>query len=140
MPRWTPTPSAERFARFAAATLDSGWTYDGNIGASADDQLVISRCETLVWLDLPRRKVWWQVLRRTLTRVLTREPLWHGNVETWRMAFSRDSIILWSLLTFAHRRLAYTALFADPAYAYRARIHLCSRREVISWLASLPSR
>jgi adenylate kinase family enzyme len=139
-PQWTPTPPAERVARFDAATRDDGWTYDGNIGASADDQLMLSRCDTLVWLDLPRREVWPQVLRRTLRRLVTREPLWHGNVETWRMLFSHDSIVLWSLRTFARRRRAYGALFADPAYANRARIRLRSRREVNRWLASLPAR
>jgi adenylate kinase family enzyme len=139
-PQWTPTPPAERLARFDAATHESGWTYDGNIGASADDQLMLSRSDTLVWLDLPRREVWPQVLRRTLRRLVTREPLWHGNVETWRMAFSRDSIVLWSLRTFARRRRAYAALFADPAYLDRSRIHLRSRREVNHWLTSVPAR
>lgn len=139
-PDWTPTPPAERLARFAAATTDDGWTYDGNIGASPDDQLMLSRCDTLVWLDLPRREVWSQVLRRTLRRVITREPLWHGNIETWSMLFSRDSILLWSLRTFARRCRAYRAMFADPALATRARIHLRSRREVDEWLAALATR
>lgn len=139
-PHWTPTPPEERLARFDAETSEDGWTYDGNIGASADDQLMLSRCDTLVWLDLPRLEVWSQMLRRTLWRVISREPLWHGNVETWRMMFSRDSIILWSIQTLSRRRRAYTALFADPAHAGRTRVHLHSRREVDRWLASLPAR
>ena len=138
---WTPTPRAARPALFETATRDDdgrGWTFDGNVtGADPEDACVLDRCDTLVWLDLPRRQVWPQVLWRTLRRVVTREALWHGNVETWRMALGRDSIVLWSLRTFARRRRQFRAMFADPCYADRVRIRLTSRCAVNAWLASL---
>ena len=135
---WEPVPRDQQYAAFDLATHDGDWTFDGNLGRSPEDRLLLARCDTLVWLDLPRREVWAQVLRRTLARIVTREPLWHGNVETWRMALSRDSIVLWSLRTFARRRREYAALFADAALADRARIRLRTRGEVNRWLASLP--
>jgi hypothetical protein len=82
--------------------------------------------------------VWWSITRRTLGRAITKEPMWHGNVERWRSVLSRDSMIWWSDKTFARRRRIHAALFADPTHANRARIHLKSRREVNDWLAALP--
>ena len=140
-PHWQPAPREVRPTLFDVATRDEdsrGWTFDGNVtGADPEDRIVLDRCDTLVWLDLPRRQVWPQVLWRTLHRVVTREPLWHGNVETWRMLLSRDSVVLWSLRTFARRRRTFRAMFADPRHADRARIRLTSRRAVNAWLASL---
>jgi adenylate kinase family enzyme len=134
---WQEVPRDERYVRFEAATRENGWTFDGNLGPDAGDQLVLGRCETLVWLDLPRWQVWCSITQRTVSRAWTKEPLWHGNVERWRTLFSRDSMILWSIRTFARRRRSYTALFADPRYADKALIRLRSRREVNAWLASL---
>jgi adenylate kinase family enzyme len=136
---WQETPRDEVYADVDAATQAEGWTYDGNLGPRPPDQLVLSRCDTLVWLDLPRREVWWSVVQRSLRRVIGRTKLWHGNVERWGMLVSTDSIIWWSVKTFARRRRVYGALFADPAYADKTRIRLRSRREVNDWLASLPT-
>lgn len=136
-PSWQEVPRAERLRRFDAATSSDGWTIDTNLGSSAEDALVLERCDTLVWLDLPRWQVWSQVIERTLRRVMTRELLWHGNVETWRRMLSRDSIIWWSLKTYGRRRRAYRASFADPALNDKVRIQLRSRSKVNRWLAQL---
>src|SRR5262245_44968654 len=54
---WQPTPHDEVYTDIDAATSGDRWTFDGNLGHSPEDRLVLSRCDTLVWLDLPR----WQV-------------------------------------------------------------------------------
>ena len=118
-----------------AATRGDGWTFDGNLGLSAPDQLVLGRCDTLVWLDLLRREVWWQVTRRTFWRSITREPLWHGNVERLGQMFTRDWIVWWSIRMYTRRRRQYAAIFADERYAHLGRVRLGSRREVDAWLA-----
>ena len=135
---WQPTAHDEAYAEFDAATRAEAWTFDGNLGKADYDQLVLSRCDTLVWLDLPFWQVIWGVTRRTTGRAITKEQLWHGNTERWRALFSRDSMIWWSVKTFSRRRRSYAALFEDDAYADRARIRLSSRREVNEWLESLP--
>jgi adenylate kinase family enzyme len=137
-PDWQPTPEAQRLAEFEAATRDGRWTFDGNLNPySPLDRLALERCDTLVWLDLPRWQVHWQVLRRTLARIATRESLWHGNRESLRKALSRDSIIWWSVKTYGPRRRQYAALFADEALADKRRIRLRSRGEVDAWLRAL---
>ncbi len=134
---WQPAPPDEVYAAIDAATREDGWTFDGNLGPSAGDRLVLGRCDTLVWLDLPRREVWWQIIRRTLARTIGREPLWHGNSERWRTLLSADSMIWWSIKTFSRRRGAYARLFADPRYAGVIRVRLRGRGELDRWLQSL---
>src|SRR5262249_34987933 len=120
-------------------TAGDGWTIDNNLGRRPEDLLILDRCDTIVWLDLPRWVVHGQVVRRTISRIVRRESLWHGNVETWRMLFSRESIVWWSLRTFRRRRRAYRAMFADPTMADKRRIRLASRGQVNAWLASVGS-
>ena len=134
--KWQPVPRDERVVAFDAATRESGWVCDGNLGASPEDQLLLHRCDTIVWLDLPRHQIHWQVLARTLKRIWTREPLWHDNVESWRMLFSRESIIWWSIKTYSKRRREYLRLFGSPDYARKHRVHLRTRGEVNHWLSS----
>jgi adenylate kinase family enzyme len=135
---WEEVPNEERPAAFAAATAGSGWTLDGNLSLHRpEDRLVFDRCDTLVWLDLPRWQVHGQVVLRSIWRLLTRERLWHGNVERWSTTFSSDSIVWWSIKTFRRRRRDYRAIFDSPDFADKARIRLRSRREVARWLSAL---
>lgn len=132
---WQPTPRPLVLAGFDAATATDRWVVDGNLaGPHPEDQLVLSRCDTIVWLDLPRREVFPAIVRRTLRRAWTKEPLFHGNVERWSQVLSRESMIVWSIKTFARRRRAYTKLFAQRTD--KTLIRLCSRTEVDAWLAS----
>jgi adenylate kinase family enzyme len=134
-PNWQETPQWERLAQIDVATSADGWTFDGNLASrKPDDLIVLERCDTIVWLDLPRWQVWSQILRRTVSRVALRQELWHGNRESLRSTFSRDSILWWSVKSFAGRRRAYAALFADPTYADRYLVRLKSHREVERWL------
>jgi adenylate kinase family enzyme len=138
-PNWTPVPREQVYAAQEAAMRAPRWAFDGNLTLSRpEDLMALERCDTVVWLDLPRRQVHWQVLRRTLARVLVRQPLWHGNRESWRTLLSPDSIVWWSIKTYARRRREYAAVFADPRWAAKLRIRLRTRHEVDSWLASLP--
>lgn len=136
-PNWQQVPQDQRYEAFDRETREGGWTFDGNLGPSPDDQLVLSRCDTLVWLDPSKRQVMWTITRRTFWRAATRERLFHGNVERWRNVFSKDSMIVWAWKTYPRRKRQYAALFADPAHAHRARIRFHSRGEVTRWLGSL---
>lgn len=138
---WVEAPRDDVLRDFELATRGDRWVIDGNLaGSHPEDLLVLGRCDTIVWLDLPRREVWPAITRRTLMRAWTKQPLFHGNVERWSQALSRDSMIVWSVKTFARRRRAYTALFADPQHADQQRIRLRSRSEVEAWLAALVAR
>jgi len=56
------------------------------------------RATTVIWLNYSFPTVFWRVFRRTMHRCVTREELWHGNRESFRLALlSRDSVLLYVL-------------------------------------------
>jgi adenylate kinase family enzyme len=104
-PGWTEASAdvfRERVARAIAAAPD-GWVVDGNYFGKLDT-FVLDQADTIVWLDIPYRTAIRRVLWRTFHRSLRREELWNGNRESFRIAFSRESIVLWVLRT--HRGFA----------------------------------
>jgi adenylate kinase family enzyme len=78
-PGWQPLDRSIFRARVDEFTLARGWVVDGNYSAVRD--IVWSRADTVIWLDLPRWRVMRQVVGRTLRRVATGAELWNGNRE-----------------------------------------------------------
>lgn len=96
-PGWSKRPTfeldVEQFARSPQWVTE--WQY------SSVRPLLAKRADLLVWLDLSRTRVMWQVTRRTFHRFLRRETLWNGNVEPplWTIFGNRDHIIRWAWRT-----------------------------------------
>lgn len=116
-PGWEAVPH-EQFERAAlGATTGDRWVVDGNYSAVRD--VLWPRATHVVWLNHSRWTVFSRLLWRTVSRVLSREKLSHGNRESLRMSFfSRDSILLWSYATFETNRRKYGALREDARYAH----------------------
>lgn len=96
-PNWTPLDVDEFRSRVASFVEQPHWVVDGNYSKVRD--IIWPLATTIVMIDLPRRVVMTRVIKRTFLRIVKREPLWNGNRESWRNAFSRDpmrNIILWS--------------------------------------------
>jgi len=139
-PNWTLIPHEQRVPLYDKATQAQSWTIDGNFGGTGhpQDEIILKRADTLVWLDLPFWRVFTQLFVRTVRRARTGEELWHGNRESWRVSFfSRDSILLWAIRTYRPNRLRYAEHFADPGYAQLMKFRFTSRRDVNAWLAML---
>lgn len=133
---WTPAPP-ERFRARVTAALEDGWVSDGNYAAVQD--LVWAKADTVIWLDYPLGLVLLRLLRRTVTRIATRERLWNDNVETFGSQFlSRNSIFLWAVRTHHAKRRRYLAQMAggDARHAQRW-IRLRSPRETRAFLERL---
>ena len=119
-------------ALLLASLLSNGLTIDGVgtwIGATV-----------VVWLDLPLWTVFWGTVWRTLTRFVTREELWNGNVEGVSALIGRDSMPLWVLKTYWRRKTEYPRLFSKREYSHLQVVQLTSRRDVRNWLTSLQRR
>lgn len=129
-PGWEPLPDNEFRVTVDALTRSGGWVVDGNYSAVRD--LVWSRADTVVWLDLPRRTVMRQVVWRTARRAALRVELWNGNRERWRNFFARDpadSVIVWAWQRHAVYRDRYRAASADPAWRHLTFVRIGSRAD-----------
>ncbi len=134
---WEPTPLDE-FRESVQARLDEyadGWVCDGNYGMVRE--IVLLRAETLVWLRLPFRTVYSRLVKRTLSRMWTRELLWGTNRESFRMSFfSRDSILLWGITHWRDHHKNFERDLAQYPHTDDLRI-LRSSREVAEFVAGL---
>ena len=129
-PGWVMTSAEELRAEVEAALVDDGWVVDGNYTSRLGTS-VLDQADEIVWLDLPLRTTWWRVLRRTLRRLSTGEPMWGTNRESFRGAFlSRDSLLLYALRTHRRNQQRRTELAAR----YRI-VRLRSAREIADYLA-----
>lgn len=133
-PNWTQTPLPEFRAKIEGATSGSqGWVIHGNYGKVRD--LTWKKATHLIWLDYSREVVFWRVFKRSLVRILTREPLWSGNRESFRKTFlSRDSILLWSFQTYGLRKEQYELLIKDPEYSHLKIVRFKSPSETENFL------
>lgn len=138
-PKWQSTPEDE-FRAKVVAELDrchDGWVCDGNYSTVRD--AILPMADTVVWLRLPFRVAYWRLLKRTISRAWTKEPLWGTNRESWRQSFlSRESILLWGISHWrAHHRNVRRTLREIP---HRATVvELRSASEVNDLLASAVS-
>jgi adenylate kinase family enzyme len=111
------------------ATRGPRWVADGNY--SAVRQMLWSRADTVVWLDLPLWLVEYQVVRRSLVRWLARTELWNGNRELGPLDwFDPEHPIRWAWKRHPEYRVEYAALFRDPSLSSVSRVRLRSRAEV----------
>ncbi|MGW0803914.1 hypothetical protein [Nonomuraea sp. NPDC002799] len=135
MPGWTPRPVAEFRSEVERFTDGDGWVVDGNYSAVRD--MVWSRADTVVWIDLPRGTVMRRLLSRTLRRMAGRTELWNGNKESFRFLFDRDeSIIWWAWTKHATYRERYRQAAADPALAHLTFVRVASRADAARLLAA----
>jgi len=137
---WTPIDPDEFVVRIAQISSTDAWVIDGNYRAGVVDGPVWKRADTVVWLDLPRRTVMFQVTRRTVTRLISRKHLWNGNREPWRNLWSWDpnkSIIRWAWTQHAKYQERYGAAAQSPELAHLTFVRLTSHAAADRWLDSI---
>lgn len=128
---WVERPDADMLADVAAVAAQPSWIVDGNYGRVGVRDVLWPRADTIVWLDLPRSTVMRQMIARTAWRWWLQEPLWHGNRESARTLFTKQSIVWWAWSTHATNRANYERLLASPPCRV---VRLRSRREVRDFL------
>jgi len=112
---------------------------DGNYSKVRD--IVWGRATTLVWLNYSRAVVLWRIVTRTLKRSVRQEVLFSGNQESLSTAmFGKDSIVAWSMGTFARRRREYPQLFKEAAYAHLNVVELRRPKQAAAFLARIRIR
>lgn len=133
---WTPRPTEEFTRSVSELALGERWVMDGNY--SAVREVLWPRATHVVWLNFSRPVVFSRICWRTIKRAVLRQTLWHGNRESLRRAFlSRESILLWSLTTYAKNQTKYAQLRQQPEFAHLSWVELRSPREAKAFLSGL---
>ena len=137
-PNWTQSPDDVLRARVEDAVRGDRWVIDGNY--SRVQSIIWERVDTVLWMDYPFRTVLWQLFRRTLRRVISKEELWAGtgNTERWGNAFaSKDSLFVWLTTSYWRRRRRYARAVASPENSHIDFVRLTSPSKTRKWLNDL---
>jgi adenylate kinase family enzyme len=111
-PGWVSTDEDEQRRLVTEICAGERWVLD--TAYSIWREIPMARTDLVVALDYPRWGSLQRLLRRTAHRLVTREPICNGNVETVRSTLSSDSIIAWHLRSFASKRDWVQAALAAP--------------------------
>jgi adenylate kinase family enzyme len=134
---WTKLEQGEFEARVEEATRSGGWVVDGNYSERIR-AIAWGAADTVIWLDLPRAVVIWQLVLRTARRIVSGGELWNGNRErSLRDQLSRDpakSILLWSWRTYGPTKAEYELAMQRPEFARLRFVRLSSRRQIKRYL------
>ena len=135
-PNWTPKPESEFRRLTATAASAPRWVAEGNYGRVRD--VLWPRATTIVWLNYGFFTVLFRAVRRTLSRNITKEELWHGNRESFvRSFFSRESILIWVISTFHRRRRELQVLRVSGKYPHLSWIEFRRPCEAARYRASV---
>ena len=100
---WLPGWVEREHGEFKALTLRTveecgpAWIVDGQYISRFGGEL-LARADTLVWLDLPWRVIFWRIFTRGLKRIRDKQRICGDNVETWHQMFlKRESLVYWHL-------------------------------------------
>jgi adenylate kinase family enzyme len=133
-PNWSERSAEEMRARTAAAIAGADvWVADGNYEEVRD--VLWPRATTLVWLDYSRSRVMSRVVRRSITRVVTRRELWNGNHSDWRMWGESSHPIRWAWRTHAANRAKYERLASLPEWSHLDVVRLRRPRDARALLS-----
>jgi adenylate kinase family enzyme len=133
-PGWREVGHDELKRRVAPIAAQDAWVIAGNYAATAE-VLLWPRLTQLVVLDLPHSAMLWRILRRSLLRIIRREPCCNGNRESLPRLFHRDAPMRYLTRTWRKRRARYVTLADEPALAQTQVVHLTSQRAIDAWLA-----
>lgn len=134
-PGWTETPEDEFKQLVSEATRGDDWVVCGNYRFARE--VLWSRVDTVVWLDLPFHTVFLRTLWRTIRRIITREELWGTNREGFNALVGPDSMPWFVIRTYWRRKREYPEFFSREEYSHIDVIHLRNDSDVEEWLASL---
>lgn len=130
-PGWVAVPTEEQRRRIAMICAEPEWILDTAYGEWLD--VALSRAQCVVALDYPRWLSFQRLVRRTVARLVDKQPICNGNRETIRGTVSRNSILLWHNRSFARKRERIRSWSADESAPPLVR--LTSPRQAKAWLS-----
>ena len=112
-------------------TSEEYWVIDGNYSRIRD--LIITRADVIIWLNLPFLQLFFRSLMRTIARSITREPVCNGNYERISALLSADGMPAWIIKTYKIRRQYGKSLKATDDRVFELK----SQKQINAWLEEL---
>lgn len=131
LPDWQEVPLEEQKRKIAEICAGDAWILDTAYAKWID--IPLARVQLIVGLDYPRAVSFSRLLKRTLQRAADGKPVCNGNRETWRLMFSKNSILAWHAKSFKRKRRRLHQWKGEG----KNIIVLKSAKETERWLASL---
>lgn len=137
-PLWTKKAPDEFRKRTAEAASGPLWVISGKYSVVQD--LIWNRASGVVWINLGFWTTFFRLLRRTYTRLVGGEVVFHGNKESvFRLLFSRNSVILWSIISYWVRRREFRSIMNGDSLPNLVWIELRTPREVDEFVLFIKS-
>ena len=135
-PDWVEAPLEEMRERTREAVSAENWALDGNYSRVRD--IVWARATHVIWLNYDFPLVMSRALRRTIWRIVTREELYSGNRESFRLTFlDRESLLWWIIRTHGRRRREYRELCTLENFPHISFTELRYPRETHTLVAAI---
>lgn len=136
-PKWRPAGDEEFFSSLNEALQGEHWVLDGNY--SRTTAIKWERVEAVIWLDFNFSRTFWQAISRAVGRLFSQQELWSGtgNRETLRKLVSKDSVVLYTITSYARRRKNIIKMMQAPQYQHIHFHRLRSPKECIEFLAGI---
>ena len=136
LPNWKLRKDDEFRSLVSAEIKSEQWVVAGNFSVVRD--ILWPRSTTIIWLNHSFHIVLYRCLTRTINRVFSKKKLFSGNIETFKQSFfSHDSIILFVLKTYHHKRRNYRQLLENQRAIGKQTIELKNQEQVNSFLDGL---
>lgn len=132
---WNAVPDDELREQVTDIVASDGWIIEGNYAAVRD--LMWENADLVIWLDLAKRVILPRLVRRTLHRIVSRQPEPGAPRESWRRVFGRQSIVLWALRSHSPLRDEYER--STELYGARGTVvvRLRTPSAVSDWISSI---
>ncbi|MGO2391890.1 MAG: adenylate kinase [Halomonas sp.] len=137
-PNWVESTDDAFFPKVRAAVSTDSWILDGNYSRTND--IKWENADTIIWLDFSYLRTFFQLFKRTVIRVLSKQELWldTGNAESFRRSFmSKKSIFIWFFLNYKKNKAKYAALMNSSNIKHVEFIRLRSPKEADRFLRSM---
>jgi adenylate kinase family enzyme len=102
LPGWIDVPAEQQRRRFEAICAQPEWILDSAYGSWLE--VPVQRAELIIALDYPRWLSLGRLLRRSIHRAWTQQPVCNGNYESFARMFCSNSILLWHFQSFDRKR------------------------------------
>ena len=135
-PGWVAVPLEEQRRRIEKICAGDRWILDTAYGQWIDLPMV--RADLIVALDYPRWVSLTRLLRRSVRRVIDKEPVCNGNIETVARLFGDESIVRWHFRSFRRKRARIRRWIASTSGP--SVLQLRSPQRTAQWLETLNRR